>query len=318
MLAALFVLSACSELELGSHFAKKMSGDSHRPTTGDFKVGNPYKIKGQTYYPAEKYQFSQTGIASWYGPGFHGKRTANGEIFNRNELTAAHKTLQMPSMVRVTNLDNGKSIIVRVNDRGPFSDNRIIDLSEKAASVIGMKNAGTARVRIDVLEEESRQVASAAKRGLSTRGTELALNRGRKLGGDMVMDIAMPVAKPNVNRPAYAQARTHNAKPLFSDILISQANAATPAQKPYRYTVPPVHDIFVHAGEFVSQDNALTMQNSIKNITEPVSVIQARTPLNTVVYKLKIGPIISESRANDIIAMLSRQGRNALMVVGQK
>jgi rare lipoprotein A len=178
-------LSACSELELGSHIAKKtvFANNQERPT-GYFKVGTPYKIKGRTYRPKEKYQYSETGIASWYGPGFHGKMTANGEIFDQNEFTAAHRTLQMPSMVRVTNLENGKSIILRVNDRGPFAHNRVIDLSKRAAESIDMIRHGTARVRVDVLEKPSRQVASAARRGLSTRGTEIALNRGQKyLGG---------------------------------------------------------------------------------------------------------------------------------------
>lgn len=315
MIGALFLLSACSELELGSHLAKTMGGDT-RPTTGDFKVGNPYKIKGETYYPAEKYHFSQTGVASWYGPGFHGKRTANGEIFNRNELTAAHKTLQMPSMVRVTNLDNGKSIIVRVNDRGPFSDNRVIDLSEKAAEVIGMKQAGTARVRIDVMEKESRQVASAARKGLSTRGTELALNRGRKLDAHMALDVAMPVSKPSTNRIAFAQPRLNNSTQMFDSILVSQAYAA-PVKKP-NYQNASVHPVFVHVGEFVNQDNAYTMRNSLRNIAEPTTVVAMTLPNNTRVYRLKIGPVDNEARANDIIAILSRQGRQASMVVNHQ
>jgi rare lipoprotein A len=105
-------LGACAEVELASHVAKST------PSQGSFKVGNPYKVEGQWYNPTETYEMTQTGIASWYGPGFHGKKTANGEIYNMNELTAAHKTLQLPSLVRVTNLDNGKSVIVRVNDRG--------------------------------------------------------------------------------------------------------------------------------------------------------------------------------------------------------
>jgi rare lipoprotein A len=154
LFAVLCVLSACSEIELGSHIAKqvpKISGQ--KENVGYFKVGSPYRIKGRTYKPREKYQYSETGVASWYGPGFHGKMTANGEIFNKHELTAAHRTLQMPSMVRVTNLENGRSIIVRVNDRGPFAHDRVIDLSEKAAEIIGMKNQGTARVRVDVLEK---------------------------------------------------------------------------------------------------------------------------------------------------------------------
>ena len=133
LLCAAIALPGCTELELGSHLAKTWGNDADN--VGDFKVGSPYKIKGQTYVPAEKYELSEVGIASWYGPGFHGKQTANGEIFNRNDLTAAHRTLQMPSIIRVTNLQNGRSLILRVNDRGPFSKDRVLDVSEKAAEV---------------------------------------------------------------------------------------------------------------------------------------------------------------------------------------
>jgi rare lipoprotein A len=119
LLALLVFLGGCSEVELISHVAKTTMPPVRGQ--GTFKVGNPYKVEGRTYYPAETYDYEETGIASWYGNEFKGKRTANGEIFDPNELTAAHRTLQMPSLVRVTNLDNGRSLIVRVNDRGPYS-----------------------------------------------------------------------------------------------------------------------------------------------------------------------------------------------------
>lgn len=112
----------------------------------------PYKINGKTYYPSRvNIGDTQTGIASWYGPGFHGKKTSNGETFNTNAMTAAHKTLPMNTMVRVDNLENGRSIIVRINDRGPFVAGRIIDLSNKAAHEIDMTKKGTARVKLTVV-----------------------------------------------------------------------------------------------------------------------------------------------------------------------
>ncbi|MEM9469909.1 MAG: septal ring lytic transglycosylase RlpA family protein, partial [Pseudomonadota bacterium] len=144
-----------------------------------YKVGSPYKIKGKRYYPKERFRYSETGIASWYGPNFHGKQTANGEIFNKYELTAAHRTLQMPSIIRVTNLSNGRALILRVNDRGPFAHNRVLDVSERAAELLGFKGQGTTRVRIDVLEDPSRQVAAMAKQRIDTTGYEVALNRNR-------------------------------------------------------------------------------------------------------------------------------------------
>ncbi len=133
-------------------------------TPGQYKVGQPYEIDGVQYFPREDYRYSETGIASWYGPGFEGKRTANGETFDPGELTAAHRTLPMPSLVRVTNLDNGKSVVVRVNDRGPFANNRVIDLSQRAAELLNFANLGTAKVRVDIMAIESKAIADAAKK----------------------------------------------------------------------------------------------------------------------------------------------------------
>jgi rare lipoprotein A len=168
MLAAVLSLTACSEIELASHVFKKATWSGTQETAGSYKIGNPYTVSGVRYYPREDFSLSETGIASWYGPNFHGKRTANGEIYNQNDLTAAHRTLQMPSIVRVTNLENGRSVVVRINDRGPFKRGRIIDVSKRAAELLGFIGNGTARVRVDVLEKESRQIAEAAKRGMNT------------------------------------------------------------------------------------------------------------------------------------------------------
>ena len=109
-----------------------------------------YKVAGKRYQPTKKIEsFSQTGKASWYGPGFHGKKTSSGERFDMNTLSAAHRTLPIPSYARVTNLSNGKSVIVRINDRGPFHSNRIIDVSKAAAQQLGFVSQGTAHVKIE-------------------------------------------------------------------------------------------------------------------------------------------------------------------------
>ncbi|MCL2474472.1 MAG: septal ring lytic transglycosylase RlpA family protein, partial [Alphaproteobacteria bacterium] len=129
-----------------------------------YKVGDPYKVNNKWYYPKEDYSYDETGIASWYGDPFHNKLTANGELYNKQELTAAHTTLPLPSLARVTNLENGRSIVVRVNDRGPFIGNRIIDLSERSADLLGFKSQGTAKVRVQVLADESKAIADAMRR----------------------------------------------------------------------------------------------------------------------------------------------------------
>lgn len=115
------------------------------------RVGNPYQINGRTYVPAFDDTYDRTGVASWYGPGFHGRLTASGEVFDENLMTAAHTTLPIPSLVEVTNLENGRTVVLRLNDRGPFADDRIIDLSRAAATELGFIGQGLAQVRVRYL-----------------------------------------------------------------------------------------------------------------------------------------------------------------------
>lgn len=112
-------------------------------------AGPPYQVAGRWYVPAHEPNYNEVGIASWYGPTFHGKPSASGEVFNEDDLTAAHPTLPIPSLVRVTNLENGKMVVVRLNDRGPFVDDRIIDLSKAAGAALDMHGKGTAKVRVE-------------------------------------------------------------------------------------------------------------------------------------------------------------------------
>lgn len=112
------------------------------------KVGKPYLVLGKWYYPNDDRDYDERGVASWYGPGFHSLSTANGERYDQDDVTAAHKTLPMPSYVEVENLDNGRKLTVRINDRGPFVDGRIIDLSRRSAQLLGVDRVGTAGVRV--------------------------------------------------------------------------------------------------------------------------------------------------------------------------
>ena len=129
------------------------------PSDGSYKVGKPYQIQGSWYYPAEDWSYSEEGVASWYGPGFHRKKTANGETYDQSKLSAAHRTLPMPCFVRVTNLDNGRSIVVRINDRGPYARDRILDLSMRGAQLLAYDKIGTASVKVELLTNESKQLA---------------------------------------------------------------------------------------------------------------------------------------------------------------
>jgi len=122
---------------------------------GPSKVGKPYVIAGRTYVPRHDPTYDRTGIGSWYGPGFHGRKTANGETYDQYAMTAAHPTLPLNTFVRVTNLENGRSTMVRINDRGPFVHDRIIDLSRAAAERLGYVGNGLAQVRVQVVHTAS-------------------------------------------------------------------------------------------------------------------------------------------------------------------
>ena len=142
--AALCALAACASTDA------PRTRDLPTPNPHE-KVGARYKIKGRWYQPRHQPDYDARGVASWYGPKFHGKLTANGELFDMNRLTAAHKTLPLPSLVAVTNLQNGREVVLRVNDRGPFAGDRIIDLSRAAAETLGTRRAGLGQVRVRYL-----------------------------------------------------------------------------------------------------------------------------------------------------------------------
>src|SRR3954454_20877329 len=156
------LLAACAGSS-GRHENTQAGGYGH--SRGYFKVGSPYQVNGIWYYPRVDYDYDETGTASWYGEAFNGRPTANGEIFDLNQVSAAHKTLQLPSVVEVTNLQNGRALKVRVNDRGPYAGDRIIDLSRRAAQLLGFERAGTAPVRVRIIKDESIRVAEAAMHG---------------------------------------------------------------------------------------------------------------------------------------------------------
>ncbi len=118
---------------------------------GQYLVGHPYTIAGRTYFPHEIAHYSAVGMASWYGDAFHGRRTANGEVYDMRSFTAAHPTMPLPSYARVTNLANGYSIIVRVNDRGPYHGGRVMDVSSRVADALDFKNSGTAKIKVDYI-----------------------------------------------------------------------------------------------------------------------------------------------------------------------
>lgn len=166
---------------------------------GTYQVGRPYVVAGRTYVPRENARYRAEGIASWYGSDFHGRLTANGEVYDMDAISAAHPTLPIPSYARVTNLHNGRSVIVRVNDRGPFHNNRIIDLSKKAADLLHVRRPGLGRVRVEY-------VGPASLDGSDDRRLLATLSVGRPAPSPSAVRVA--AARPFVP-PAPPVARVH-------------------------------------------------------------------------------------------------------------
>src|SRR5229473_4408903 len=175
-----------------------------------YRVGKPYTVAGRIYVPEEDTNYRQEGMASWYGDDFHGRQTANGEVFDMESLTAAHPTLPMPCYARVTNLSNGKSLIVRVNDRGPYHGNRLIDVSNKAAELLEFKGNGVARVRVEYVARaplegsDDRQLVATLRTGAPAPAPSLVrvasarpfVPEGPSYGRPIRGEVPMPEGRP--------------------------------------------------------------------------------------------------------------------------
>ena len=312
--AAVLLLSGCSEIEFGSYLFKSATNDTTYDSSaapvqqaqrqGSFKVGNPYTVNGTVYRPTETYSYVETGISSWYGPGFHGRKTASGEVYDKHELTAAHRTLQMPSLVRVTHLDNGRSVIVRINDRGPFAKGRIIDVSQRAAELLGMIGTGTAKVKVELLAEESRAIAQAARRGENIRGVEVAMNtEGRT---PPTMTDAGEALHLSAQESQVAQVAQHdNIQGHYTNGRFYPDPVAT--QGPVTPT-----GIYVQAGAFGVEENALRLSKKLASIA-PATV----EPLNhagKMIYKVKIGPLQNVREADTVLTRVLASGHSDAII----
>ncbi len=270
------------------------------PNAGVYKVGQPYQIDNVWYYPREQPDYDETGIASWYGPTFYGKPTANGEIYDGNKLTAAHKTLPLPVNVRVTNLDNGKSLVVRVNDRGPFARGRIIDLSERAAKLLDVVQSGTARVRITYLargdlngappEETPREIAKALPAAPSGRIESATL-------------AAVPGAKL---APATRTASLPTVAPIPAAMFADNQPTGNVTQVPVAST-----KLYVQLGAFSRMDNAKALLGKVGGDLR-ISTLQRN---GQTLYRVRSGPLTSVQDADAALARITGAGANDAHIV---
>ena len=265
-------------------------------SVGRYKIGKPYQVRGRWYYPKLDYDYVETGIASWYGPGFHGKHTANGEIYDQTDLTAAHRTLPMPSMVRVTNLDNGRSLVVRVNDRGPFANDRIIDLSKNSASLLGFLRQGTARVRVEILEDESRRLAAIAQnRELASSTTAVPVESVTAVPlseGDAAVEAAPASSTQIASRPASVEPEP--------DGVVTQGRAVSTS-------------IYVQAGSFVDYQNASRLKNRLAQLG-PALVVPGWVGAQRY-YRVRMGPLANVEEADRYVELLTGDGVNQPQII---
>lgn len=298
VVSAAFLVSACAETQLVIHSAKELTGTTGSSavpkTKGKYKVGRPYQILGTWYYPAENFKYEETGVSSWYGPKFHGKKTANGETYDMNALTAAHRTLPLPSVVRVINLKNGRSLNLRVNDRGPFARGRIIDVSRRAAQLLGFQRAGTARVRVEIVADESQRLKLAAMNG--------QLLEHEKISGQAVAKQSVQ-ARPISGGTSNMRARRDRAAAIGRAPATSR-NVGTQVVK----TVPTQADskLFIQAGAFADFANASRARTRLSRFG-PAWVTKAQIGRRQY-YRVRIGPMQTLGDADTVLDRMVSSG----------
>ena len=293
-LSWVFVLGACvavASCGVPSHDSGE--GQGRRVAAGGiYKIGTPYQILGEWYYPQEDATYDNIGTASWYGPKFHGRRTANGEIFDMDLLTAAHPTLPMPVRVKVTNLENNKSVIVRLNDRGPFAKDREIDMSRRAAEMLGFKKQGTTQVRVQYLGraplyDVSGRVIRKQEPDRFIVDKPKTPRAERRVGAAPIGDVA--VRDVDGNRLAEPK----------SDVLKELASK--------RYAV--------QAGVFSSRGNAEALKVKLNGI-EPSRIVEVKVG-GTTYYRVKMGGANLRTEAREMLDRLVASGHQDAVIIEQ-
>ena len=316
----LLFLTSCAETQLAVHGIKEVVRLSDDPevalesTTnplepsktdkirlGTYKVGEPYEINGLWYYPKEDQNYNEVGIASWYGKKFHGKVTANGAIYDMNDLTAAHKTLPMPSKVRVTNLDNGRSLNLVINDRGPFVNGRIIDLSRRAAQLLGFQEDGLAMVRVQSISADGGLYIAER---MDTPEEERAL-----VGPNPTVEVAVN----ELPTPDGAIMET----PEASNAGLSKSRDSG-SWEDGRENTSRENEFFVQVGAFLLEDNASQLSGKLTYFGAPVHLSEIYLE-GQPFYRVRVGPVFNVDSADRLIQELIKAGyTDSHLVTGER
>ncbi|MFO1066964.1 MAG: septal ring lytic transglycosylase RlpA family protein [Geminicoccaceae bacterium] len=285
------LLAACSSS------APPESPSQARTAAGSYKVGKPYQIDGKWYYPKFDPEYDEVGVASWYGDAFHGLSTANGEVFDKNRISAAHPTLPLPSLVRVTNLENGRSVVLRVNDRGPFVDDRLIDLSEAAARELGYQRTGLARVRVQFLQIAGAEDSIPAPVRVPSRKP---VPRQAPVDSPVVLASAAP-PKPPAPERAIPAAR--------SGTEVAQAKRVAPASRVGNCTGS---SWVVQVGAFADSASVRAVATQVGHL-DHVQVSPAfagKIP----VARVQLGPVASRDAAATLLGKVQALGHDEAFV----
>lgn len=271
-----------------------------RNPTSNAVVGAPYEVNGKWFVPTHEPDYDEVGVASWYGPSFHQKATASGEIYDQEAFTGAHPTLPIPSIVRVTNIDTGRTLIVRINDRGPYVDDRLIDLSHGSAVALGVVAKGTARVRVQYVGP-----ASAQANATPVQAVEPAL-------------APDPFQAKPVSLTPSAQGRALIASSALPAIT-SSPRVAVPAAgpQPVAYASAPSlagapkATLMLQAGAFGDLANAMKLQAALQSYG--ATRIDAAEIGGALLYRVQLGPFADRSEAARVQDALAAAGRQTIL-----
>jgi rare lipoprotein A len=269
---------------------------------GVYRVGSPYQIAGVWYEPREDTRYDRVGTASWYGELFHGRRTANGEIYDMDRLSAAHPTLPLPVYARVTNLQNSRSIIVRINDRGPYANDRIIDLSRRSAELLGYRTKGTAQVRVQFLARAPLNGDDSYERRFLAN--QRWMTYAAKSPGNNRQD---PVTVGSLPKEAVAAIDSTETK--SSRTTARNEPSAVKSAK----IAKPERRILIQAGSFKSKDNADKAHAQLAAIA-PVETMEIAVGPDTY-FRVRIGPFSTDADAQSALARAEEAGYPGAKIV---
>lgn len=297
---------------------------AHAKGDGVYKLGKPYKVNGVWYFPAENPRYDEIGFATRYPKSFQGQRTANGEIYSKDLLTACHKTLPLPSIVQVTNLANNKAIVLRINDRGPFVNDRLLDISDKAATLLEFPEEGPVKVRVEVLSQESKTAASALhqaeKAVLPAQAYPPAIAKDPSAMAPVVQNNEAVVTMETT--PVAEEA----AESLFDEAPAPQQaeapaptpppappSAAAPAMAPVEQISVPTKEYYVQAGMFGNAENAQKLSTKLSSVgmveSNPVTV-NGRS-----LQRVRVGPFSSLEEAKRALGQVKQTVPDARLIL---